>query len=407
MKSIFESINSENFTDYMSSIDRCVGYLQVIIFNLDSYKAIRNNLGEDAIKVIEGQLIKASNAIEIEKSYNLFCELVGAEYTENGSKAKVVPVLLLAEAIQPHNVPLFPWQTAEDNNFQVYTNPNEEFYYQDLTNTKSKRIENPEKKVNFKFIFDRKNLAVIKEMKRHIRSREILSMYQTVLLMQKMEQLKGIPEEEKSRGISFKVLNDGKEHNECKLSDNKDKPTVAINKAEELFLRHFNETKKILEERGTIKFDERIQEDQWTQFQRQIVQFGQCLYQIEQLFKPTLVELDNYIKNRDNQQREQNKIYAEVNEFIKKNNLAVYENDIIKKLPTARQISSTKPGGPGILKKITDSGGLPKFEEKLKLFLENNKRVFPNLPPQSLEMNSYKGSIIRGTLKGEEDSSNS
>ena len=33
-----------------------------------------------------------------------------------------------------------------------------------------------------------------------------------------------------------------------------------------------NETKKILEERGTIKFDERIQEDQWTQFQRQIVQ---------------------------------------------------------------------------------------------------------------------------------------
>ena len=53
-----------------------------------------------------------------------------------------------------------------DNNFQVYTNPNEEFYYQDLTNTKSKRIENPEKKVNFKFIFDRKNLAVIKEMKR-------------------------------------------------------------------------------------------------------------------------------------------------------------------------------------------------------------------------------------------------
>ena len=149
MKSIFESINSENFTDYMSSIDRCVGYLQVIIFNLDSYMAIRNNLGEDAIKVIEGQLIKASNAIEIEKSYNLFCELVGAEYTVNGSKAKVVPVLLLAEAIQPHNVPLFPWQTAEDNNFQVYTNPNEEFYYQDLTNTKSKRIENPEKKVNF------------------------------------------------------------------------------------------------------------------------------------------------------------------------------------------------------------------------------------------------------------------
>ena len=408
MKSIFESINNENFIDYMNSIERCVGVSQSIFFTLDSYKVIRGNPQQEAIKVIEVQLRGAANAIELEKAYKLFCELVGAEYKVKGEKAEVVPVLLLAEAIQPHSVPLFPWQSSEDNDFQVYTNPSEEFYYSDLKDTKSKRIENSEKKVNFKFIFDRKNLAVIQEMKRHIRSREILSMYQTILLMQKMEELKGVPQEKaRYKNIDYKILNEGTEVTEYKLSDHDKIPVKAVNKAEELFKKHFHATEKLLEERGTIKFDERISEDQWAQFQKKMVTFGQCLFQIEQLFKPTLIELDNHIKNRDSKERENNKIFSEVNDFLKKNNLATYENGVINKLPTARQISATKPGGPGVLKKITDSGGLPKFEENLKLFLEKNKRIIPDLRPQSLEMNSYEGSFIRGTLKNEVSNSDS
>ena len=68
MKSIFESINSENFIDYMNSIERCVGVSQSIFFTLDSYKVIRGNPQQEAIKVIEVQLRGAANAIELEKA---------------------------------------------------------------------------------------------------------------------------------------------------------------------------------------------------------------------------------------------------------------------------------------------------------------------------------------------------
>ena len=105
MASILKDITKDNFEDYKNSIQRCINNLQSIINTLDSYKLIRNSPQMQALKLIEGQLRGTANSIELEKSYKLFCELVGVKYEEKGEKVEVVPVLLLAEAIKEHNVP--------------------------------------------------------------------------------------------------------------------------------------------------------------------------------------------------------------------------------------------------------------------------------------------------------------
>ena len=394
MQSILKSINKENFNDYLSSIERCIGVLQSFFITLDSYKVIRNNPQEESLKFIEAALKGAANAIELEVSYKLFCELVGAEYKQDGEKVAVIPVLLLAESIQPHCVPLFPWQSLEDNQFQVYTNQNEAIYYQDLGGTRNKIVEKPQNNISFKLVFEKNTLSVIQEMKRHIRSREVLSLYQTIILMNALNQ---------EFDFIFEGFGNLDDELDSILTNHKKskqvKKNAIKNRVKELFIKHYEETDKILQERGSICFDKDIEEDQWIRLQEKVVLFGQGLYKIEQQFKTTLEELHKHIKNRD----ENNKLLREIDDFIKINKLATYKEDIIENFPTARQISGTKPGGPGILKRITDSGGLPQFEKRLRLYQERNKRTMPDLPPQSFESNSYEGAIIKGTLKNKEN----
>ena len=183
MTSILKDITKDNFEDYKNSIQRCINNLQSIFNTLNSYKLIRNSPQLQALKLIEGQLRGTASSIELEKSYKLFCELVGVEYVENGKKIVRVPVLLLAEAIKEHNVPFLPWQSIEDNGFQIYTDINEQYYYQDLEGSKSRILDKPEENISFKFTFDKNTLSVLQEMKKHIRSREIFHLYRYITLM--------------------------------------------------------------------------------------------------------------------------------------------------------------------------------------------------------------------------------
>ena len=151
MTSILKDITKDNFEDYKNSIQRCINNLQSIFNTLNSYKLIRSSPQMQALKLIEGQLRGTASSIELEKSYKLFCELVGVTYEVKGEKIKVVPVLLLAEAIKEHNIPIHPWQSFEDNGFQIYNDNNEEYYYKDLESSKTKIVENPEDNISFKF----------------------------------------------------------------------------------------------------------------------------------------------------------------------------------------------------------------------------------------------------------------
>ena len=93
-----------------------------------------------------------------------------------------------------------------------------------------------------------------------------------------------------------------------------------------------------------------------------------------------------------------NKLFREVHEFLIDRDLDPLKDEHNRKFLSASKLSGKKPGGPGILKKITEYGGLPKFEKEYYAFRENNK--FPKMSlGKEAELNTVSDSIIRPSLK--------
>ena len=122
------------------------------------------------------------------------------------------------------------------------------------------------------------------------------------------------------------------------------------------------------------------------------------LFTIEKNFKSTLVELDNFIKSKNEKEEKKNKLFREIHEFLLDRNLNPIKEDNSRKFPSASQIARKKPGGSGILKKITDYGGLPKFEKEYYVYLEKNKNKLKPLTKQ-IDPNTLSDSVVRPTLK--------
>ncbi len=439
MNSNINKITKSNFHEYITSIELCIKNLNSIFFILQSFQSIRKDPHIAAIQLLNTQLEGATNSIETQKAYKLFCELIGAYYVINDQREDKVPVLILAEAITSQNVPLMPWQNLEDNGFLVYNDDSEEIYYQDLEGSKNKVIKDINE-YSFTFSFDKKYLSVIKEMRNHPRSREILTLYQNLLLINDLNKYKRssenlnnykkqflkkeINEDEfrnKSKDYFFEnneelkykslmfdehkiVVNSAtNSHNktlkELEEKDEDKKFKIASKKVRNLFEYHFVATKKMLEERGTINFDNKIPISNWNILHEKLIIFGDNLFTIEKNFKSTLIELDNHIKSNNNKEEEKkNKLFREVHEFLIDRDLDPLKDVNNKKFPSASKISRKKPGGPGILKRITEYGGLPKFEKEYYVFREKNK--FPQMSlGKEADLNTVSDSVIRPSLK--------
>ncbi len=492
MKSSLYQINPANFNEYLYSIDICINSLNSIYFILESFQSIRNNPHIEAIKLLQIQLEGATKSIETQKSYKLFCELIGVNYKLNNEILKTVPVLILAEAITPQNVPLLPWKTFEDNDFLIYEDNVEKSYYEYLKKNKSKLVED-KLEYSFSFKFDKNYLSVINEMRKHPRSKEILNLYQNILLIEdfkkytfdktysklkeeakklyenkinsyeflvntaeyffnshniedikiffstykKIEDFeiftnnlkKSIERDEHDRELFIseviKYLEDSKEYffkahylnigetrinkdlSMYKTSDeveyqNKKQTKISLDnskkKVKKLFEHHFKETRHYLQNEGYINRESGIEDLKWNELQRKLIIFGDNLLTIEKNFKSTLVELDNFIKSKNEKEKKKNKLFREIHEFLLDRNLNPIKEDNSRKFPSASQIARKKPGGSGILKKITDYGGLPKFEKEYYVYLEKNKN---NLKPliKQIDPNTLSDSVVRPTLK--------
>ena len=86
-----------------------------------------------------------SKNIELEISYKLFCECIGAEFTENGKQVDQIPLFPLLNAVNEETIASYPWQKIEDNNFLIYENDIEESFYSDIDGTKNKQVKDPKK----------------------------------------------------------------------------------------------------------------------------------------------------------------------------------------------------------------------------------------------------------------------
>ena len=423
MDSALQKITEQNFDEYLQSINRCIKDLSTIRFVVDTFKSFSResvSIGSANIKDIQNQLDNNSKSIEHEKSYQLFCELIGAEYHENGKvNASLPPLFPLIQAILPEHVPIFPWQSITNNNFLIYKDHEEKKYFDDLVGTKNEIVNEVDKNKVCRFEFDKKFLSTIAEMNKYPRSREVLNLYQTYLLnrqLHKKDFISPIRELERKLDsgeikpdsldmMKYEILN-LKLSSQVKNYEIKDKSIEGLDHEgkknndkkleimpEFLFMKYYSAAQKNLESRGTLDIDQKLSNTQWEILQQRLKCFGDQLLTLKVTYLPILLELDNIIKSSNNIERESNKLFRDVKRFFDLNEILIE-----KKFPTARNISNKKPGGPGILKRITAYGGLSTFEKDYKSFLKNNQN--PELPQIEtiLQLNTDGNSTPKGEL---------
>ena len=138
MVSLFNEVNNENLKEYINSIEKCRLNLTTTFYILESYGVIRNN-PEEGINLLIAQLDGISKVIESEKSYQLFCELIGANFYIGEELGENIPLFQLIKGISEDTF-LYPWQSKETCTV-IYEDNIEELFINDLENTKDKIVE--------------------------------------------------------------------------------------------------------------------------------------------------------------------------------------------------------------------------------------------------------------------------
>ncbi len=393
MESIFKDVNSKNINEYYHSIEKCILNLSSIYFILDSYKIIRKN-PEEGITLLNAQLDGISKTIESEKSYQLFCELIRAEFYVGDEPKEKIPLFHLIKGINENSYPYYPWQNNESNTL-MYKDKVELSYVNDLENTKNKTVEKDN--YLFEFEFDKVFLSIITEMKKFPRSREILHLYQNILLMKdfvidknfikefedsfgeedKKNQFfsffnKKIKEAAKKGGTlfeNFPIQIFSQSYKDSSKEDKEEFLKFVMNRPRDLFLAHFYSAGLNLSKKLNLNSISEINELTYRQLQVKLIFFSQKLLQIKNQFESTLNEINNYYKYKDDRERELNELIKDVLTFFKNRDFDWEKN----KFPTSRKLSSMRPGGPGILKRINKFDGLNSFKLCFFEYIRNIK----------------------------------
>tara|TARA_A100001011_G_scaffold392189_1_gene479212 strand:+ start:1130 stop:2404 length:1275 start_codon:yes stop_codon:yes gene_type:complete len=381
-----ESINSKNFKDYILSIDRCNNLLKSVQYILDSYKIIRQD-PKQGLNLLNNQLDGISKNIQIEKSYKLFCELVVATPPAGNSQDEVIPLFRLIEVMEKNTLPFFPWQSIENNDFLIYDNEIEELYFTNLEGNRDKQVD--ETNYRFQFGFDKAFITTVNEMKKYPRSREILNLYQNILLAQDFKIKEDIKYlfEEKGKTFFYKFfatkISEAEEKNESLfenmeiLTYRKSHEEVSSNidndlkEAKELprslFLKHFYAALNSLESKSKLNIKLKINEVQLRILQNHLFKFANQLIFLKKGYESTLNEINNFREYETSKEKEFNQLKKDVIAFFKKRDINLFKTEF----PTSRALQSIKPGGSGILKRINSYGGLTKFKHNFYLTEES------------------------------------
>ena len=140
MVSLFNEVNNENLKEYINSIEKCRLNLTTTFYILESYGVIRNS-PEEGINLLIAQLDGISKVIESEKSYQLFCELIGANFYIGEELVENIPLFQLIKGISEDTFPFYPWQSKETCTV-VYEDNIETFVgdYSYLKNTRTNKM---------------------------------------------------------------------------------------------------------------------------------------------------------------------------------------------------------------------------------------------------------------------------
>jgi len=397
MSSLFKEVNNENINEYCLSIDRCRLNLTSIYFILDSYEIIRND-PEKGITLLNAQLDGVSKTIESEKSYKLFCELIDGEfYIGDVIIENDVPLFQLIKGIKETSIPYYPWQNNESNSL-IYEDEVESSFFNDLENTKNKTVEGSNYSLDFEF--DKTFLSIIKEMKKFPRSREVLNLYQNILLMKDFvinenfikDFEYSFGEEDKKnefylyfskklkeaaqKGVTlfehFPIHIFSKSYKDSSEEDKQKFIKSAMDTPRALFLAHFYAAGINISKKLSLNSLSGIKDSSFKELQIRLINFAQKLFEINQKFGSTLKEINNYYHLKHEKEEELNELINDVLTFFATRDF----NWEKEKFPTSRKLSSMTPGGPGIRKRINKIGGLNSFKIFFDEYTKNMKKGF-------------------------------
>ncbi len=392
MGSLFKDVNNENIDEYCHSVDKCSLSLSSIFYILDSYKIIRKN-PEEGITLLNAQLEGISKTIESEKSYQLFCELIGGEFFIGEEPEETIPLFQLIKGITETSIPYYPWQSNETNSL-IYEDKFEEAFINDLEKTKDKKVEVENFLMNFEF--DKTFLSIINEMKRFPRSREILNLYQTILLIKDFvikeefinqfedsfgekdklndfyivltEKIKEAKKKNITLFENFMIESFAKPNKDSSKEDKGKSLSWLMDTPRALFIAHFYAAGLNISEKVNLKFLSEINDSKFKDLQKRLINFASLLLKIKNQFGSTLDEINNYYQYKNDKDKEINELVKDVLTFFQNRDV-----DWEKKFPTSRELSSMRPGGAGILKRINKLEGLNSFKLCFFEYIKSNK----------------------------------
>ena len=136
-----------------------------------------------------------------------------------------------------------------------------------------------------------------------------------------------------------------------------------------LFLAHFYTAGLNLSEKLSLKTISEIDEQNFKKQQIKLVSFSKNLLTIKNKFGATLDEINNYCNYLNLREKELIILIKDVLTFSKNRDFDFIKN----KFSTFRKLSSMRPRGPGILKRINKFESLNSFKKYFSEYLKNLK----------------------------------
>ena len=343
-----DSTNQANYEIDFRDLDESI--LRKVIKNMndcgESIQGLAGALGVfSEIKAVENTefMVDSINLIiqKIEQSdgFKSFIKLYQIKFIENDGTSRDATLFEIIEGINEMMAPQLPWIIPKG--FFLFKKDKEEVL-KEQKNIQNFKLENDDIYGVVHF-FDSEHDLILREMQTQSnRSQDVFNMYINSIILEKFNSQ--LPNSEKIK-TSIDYLNDGKI-----IGSNTD-PKIdgkSINNyLEELFFMHYDDAKARIKNADLLPKKIDPKNSIWIDFENA----GNKLKNSILKFKSEKIQLLRQFKSKD-----EDNLLRETREFLIKNGLKELP------LPTLQELSEKKPGGPGLVKKIGDAGGIKKFQ---------------------------------------------
>ena len=284
--------------------------------------------------------------IENSNGFKVFKRLYKVKYVENENgieKAREASLLEIIEGMPPNVTPELPW--VIDNGHALFKKDKEELLIEQSITQNINLKFNVEEDVygTIRFLSPKHNL-ILQDMRNYsLRSREICEMFCQMLIAERFNRYS---EEDDKSEISLEKL---PELDRKDTTQSRKFSQPINNYIDELFSIAYEKSKSRVEEGFKLPALINANDPIWNELISSGIKLRNCILE----FKQNNAGFIKLFKAKDD-----DILLREIREFLLNSN----NNFDQLVLPTLQELSDQKPGGPGLVKKIGDNGGIKKIQ---------------------------------------------